>query len=358
MTIVRELTTKLGFQFDQSNLNKFESSIIGFKTKFGIAAAAIAGTLKTLTDGAIKFSDNIISTDALAKFSKVPVEILDAWQSVFRRFDIPQETFSKVFEQLSLNIKKASKREPSPFLDLIYKSNQAVRLTVDGITTNTKQAFEDIREYVRKFSDESEQLRIIQNVFGVDNTTASNILNLFNKTNEEFDLLVENEKKSAEEIKKNTENARAFKEEINQLGVEWGKLSDRISRNTVGPLTSFFKKFNDFSVDINNKGLKTAIQDNIKYFDNQSLKIIPKFESVFGSDAKRKSYFEEQDLNNKGFPLKDATIINNNTFEFNVPEGTPEEQAKFQTEQIIRAIDFLFEQKTREVFNNNPQIEV
>jgi hypothetical protein len=40
MTVVRELVTRLGFQVDQRGVEQFNRTIIGFKTKFAIAATA------------------------------------------------------------------------------------------------------------------------------------------------------------------------------------------------------------------------------------------------------------------------------------------------------------------------------
>lgn len=356
MTIVRELITKLGFQFDKSNLNKFESSIIGFKTKFAIASTTIGLAFKGLTDAATTFSDKLINIDALSKFSKIPVEILEGMRNAFATFDIPSDTFNRIFQDLSFGIKQASKGQPSPFLELVKQSQGAVRLFVDGQITTSKQAFDDIMEYLKKLNDESEKQRIIQNIFGVDLVTATNLSNLFKLTNNELDELIKKQSRSPEEIEKATESAKNFKKEINTLSTEWGKFSDKIVQSTVGPLADFFGSINKFSDNVNDKGFFQTILDNAKENEaiiyKQALGAVPRH---LQKNRKVETAEDRAFLDSR----EDSTnIINNNNFEFNVPPGTPEEQSKFQTDQIIKAIDSMWEQKTREVFNNNPQIEV
>lgn len=353
--IVRELITKLGFQFDRSNLDKFERSVIGFKTKIAIASTSIGLAFKKLTDAASNFSDNLIKTDALAKFSKVPAEIIDGMQNAFAKFDIPNETFTRIFEDISVGIKQASKGVQSPFLELVKQSQGAVRLYVDGQLTTTKLAFDDIMNYVRKLSDESEKLRIIENIFGVDLTTANNLSNVFKLTNDELDALIKKEGRSAEEIEKSRENAIKFKQSINSLSVEWDKLTNRIIQSTVGPLADFFGSINKFIDDSKAKGfLKTITENAANNEENlyrQSLGYVPEHirnrnKGIDSSSTSQESYSDSKN-----------TIVNNNSFEFNVPPGTPEEQAQFQADQVVKAMETLWNQKTREVFNNNPQVE-
>ena len=51
------------------------------------------------------------------------------------------------------------------------------------------------------------------------------------------------------------------------------------------------------------------------------------------------------------------SITNNNRFDINVPPGTPFEQSNAIVESVKVALDTLWYEKMREVFNNNPQVE-
>ena len=50
-------------------------------------------------------------------------------------------------------------------------------------------------------------------------------------------------------------------------------------------------------------------------------------------------------------------VTNNNSFVFEVPPGTTEHQASFMSDQVKIAMENMWLEKTREVINNNPQVE-
>lgn len=363
--IIRELVTRLGFSFDRTNLDKFERSIVGFKTKATIAVGLIGTAFKKTLDFATDFSDKILKSSALAKFSKSTIEEVQALENVFKNFNISPEVFQNFFGKLSLGIKEASRGVDSEFRKLVTQSQGAVRLYVDGQLTTSKQAIEDIFSYIKTLSDESEKIRIVQNIFGVDLATADAIIDLANLTKNEFDILIEKEKQSIGQLDNATEAAKKFKSQVNELNTEWGKLTDTLAKALVPVLAQVLGGFNAIIEDTKSLGfVKTA--KNI----GSTIGEIFDFSSLFHNEAELENMkmnvqrIKEQNIQSaveierqKIHNQNSNTISNNNKFEFNVPPGTTEQQANFMSEQVKSTLNTFWDEKTREIINNNPQVE-
>jgi hypothetical protein len=361
MTIVRELTTKLGFTFDRTNLDRFERSIIGFKTQATLAAGAIGLTFKKVLDSANEFSNNILQSNAIAKFSKTSIQELKALENVFAKFDVEPKDFNNFFENLSLGIKEASRGVNNEFRDLVTKSGQNVRLYVEDQLTTTKQALIDIKEYAKRFS-EDEQIRIVRNVFGVDLKTSEAITQLFKLTNDEFDNLVKKESQSINELNKSIEAARHFKKEINNLNVEWTKFSQNVGRFVVPQLSKSIGGANIFIEKAKDEGIFSvfsfaldSIEDALASFSGVGHLDKIKKQGLEDKEDFYKRLLEQETV--KAISNNSSLVTNNNRFEFNVPPGTTEQQATYMSEMVKYTLDAMWSEKTREVINNNPQVE-
>ena len=335
--IVRELTTKLGFSFDRTNLDKFEHSILGFKTKTAITVGSIGIAFKKVVEYAQDFSDKILKTSALAKFSDTSIQELDALQSAFQKFDIPLETVQGFFENLSLGIKGAFRGENNQIQEIVKESRGAVQANVNGQLVTTKKFIEDLFAYIKTKSRESEQLRIITNAFGVDITTANAINNLIKSTNGDFSNLIDKEKQSLELLNSQVVAAKEFKMQINELNVEFEKLSATIAKTLVPFLSG--------TLQIVNKSVENFKKDYFETFLN---------DIGFSHSQEDQRDIAKQVYNGN---TNSSNITNNNKFEFNVAPGTTEQQANFFTEAIKSTWDYLWNEKVREVNNNNPQVE-
>lgn len=337
MAVVRELVTRLGFSFDRSNLDKFERSIVGFKTQTAIAVGLIGTAFKKVIDYANEFSDKVLKNSALAKFAKTSANELEALQNVFQKFNIPTETFQSFFGKLSIGIKEASRGVNNDFRKLVRESQGAVRLFVNGQLTTTKQAIDDIFNYIKNISDESEQLRIVENIFKVDIATADAIVNLANITKNEFDGLIEKEKRSVEELNNAKKAALNFKNEINSLNVEWTKFFNSVASFSLPYITQVFKGANLLTEDLKNGVISKKINETFIEADRRALNL----------------------ENERIYNMHNETtgMTNNISFEFNVPPGTNEESANYFSESVISTLSNFFDIKVREVMNNNPQVE-
>src|SRR5271169_5319466 len=211
MNVARELVTRLSFAFDRTNLDKFEKAISNFKTKFDIGRLAIESTFGKIVKYSKEFSDNILKNNAIAKFTKTSLTDLTALQNAFQKFDVEPEFLTPFLENLSIQIGEASRGVSNEFYKLVQQSYGTVRLRVNGEVVTIKQALSDIIKHVKKFENESEQLRIIQNIFQSDLKTAESIQQLFKLTEDEFQKLIEKEKISEQTLYKNVDAAREFK---------------------------------------------------------------------------------------------------------------------------------------------------
>lgn len=361
MTIARELVTRLSFAFDRTNLDKFEKAISNFKTKFDIAALTIRTAFNRIVDYGKEFSNKILKNDAIAKFSKTSVSDLTALQNAFQKFDVNPEVFTDFFSNLSLQIKEASRGVNNDFRTLVTQSQGAVRLFVNNNLTTAKQGIDDIRHYVKKFADESEQLRIIQNIFKVDLQTSSAIQSLFKLTDDEFDKLIEKERISAEVLAKNRDIAKEFKTQINQMETEFTKFSDKVAAFAVPLATQAFGGLNIIADKIQDEGILSslkfvgeAIVDGVKTaFGEGHLQQVQR--QVMEEDTefwRRVKETEMSRINNSN-----AAVTNNNRFEFNVPPGTTEQQASYMQEVVKDTMNSYWDEKVREINSNNPQVE-
>lgn len=320
----------------------------------------IGAAFKKAVDYAQDFSNKIQNTSALAKFSKTSIQSLDALQKAFQKFDVPEDVFLGFYEKLTLGIKEASRGVNNEFRQLVTQSNGAVRLLVDGQLTTSKQAIDDIFKYIRSISDESEKIRIVENVFGVGVRTAENIVQLSNLTKSEFDQLIEKEKQSLELLNDQQKAAQGFKQQINQLNTEWDKFKGNVAAVAIPVINQALGGANVLAEKAKEEGVGSAIS----FIGSSFQEVFAKF---LGEDhltrLKRESDVEKEDFTRRLFEYQtgamnsQANVTNNNKFEFNVPPGTTEQQATFLAEAVKTTISSFWDEKVREVINNNPQVE-
>src|SRR3990167_6554869 len=107
MTVVRELTTVLGFVVDKKGVEDFNRSIIGFKTKFAIAATAatafVAKTLEFFKD----ISDATLDANDIAKSIGISFEEFLKLRRTAEDFRIDPKNFESALRSLSKMLREA-----------------------------------------------------------------------------------------------------------------------------------------------------------------------------------------------------------------------------------------------------------
>lgn len=358
--IVRELVTKLGFQVDRTNLDRFERSIVGFKTKFALAATGIGLAVRKTVDFFSGIADAVVQTKDLADFAGVAVKEFVALRNVAEKFNIRPEQFNDAFQRLSLSIKEAS-RGAGEFFEIVKQTNGRINFkNAQGELLKTTEVFRQIIDYINTIEDRSEKLRILGNIFSPDQAGAW--LRIVEQGPKAIDQMIEKELQFSDAFEKNVDDAIRFQRELNTAGKELTKLIHLAAT----PVLSFLGKsvggINVIADTTKEKGffggvnlVGEAIADAFNTFvGRETLSNVQK--QVEQDDAEFLRRFKEQEINRIN-NQNQATVINNNTFDFNVPPGTTEQQAGFISDAIKVTLDSYWDEKTREVFNNNPQVE-
>jgi len=355
MTVVRELVTKLGFQFDRSNLDKLERSIIGFKTKASIALGLIGTLAKKTIDFFGGIADGVVETKDLADYSNIALENFVALRSAAAKFSIKPTQFNQSVEKLSISIKQAS-RGFGELFRLAEETQGKVNFRgLNGELLNVKDILFQIGDYINSIGDKSEKLRILGNIFSPESAGAW--LRFLEQGNEQIGLLVEKETEFAKGFQASVDGAIKLQNQISELSVQWDKFATKILELTVPSLVNFFSSINKFIDDVRSKGVWETITTNASQIDPRSFTTgVPRLKPEFDPESevyKRMQIERDQAVQNQN----STSIINNNNFQFNVPAGTPEQTASYTVDQVQKTLDQFWLEKTREIINNNPQVE-
>lgn len=355
MTIARELLVKLGFTFDKTNLDKFERSIIGFKTKATLAAGIVGGAFKKVLDYANEFSDKILDTAAIAKFSKQSIQQITALHNVLQKFGIPKESTNNLFENLSLQVKEASRGVKNAFSEIADASRGIVRRRINGEIVTAKQAFDDLVKYISTKASQDEQLRIGKNIFGFSLTETNEFLEGLKSVNYDLRETLKKEEKSIGNLDGAEQAARDFKNQLRQLNVEWVKFSDTLQKiivpvlaNVLGGLNQIIESVKELGIYGTLKTIETSAQNSI--LPQSRIDAMRENEQAYKATVSRieRSNIQNQNTN---------TINNTSSFQFTVAPSTTVEQVNSITESIKATLNSFWDEKTREVMNNNPQVE-
>src|SRR5260221_37868 len=218
--IFRELVTKLSFKLDRSQLDKFEKSITGFKTKLTIAFGAVAATIRKTFDFADNIAQASVATKDLANYASIAVEDFVALSNAAQKFGIKEDTFNYSIRNLSILLKQAS-RGAGDLFQIVQQSQGKVNFRkANGELKTTEELLVSIFDYVKTIPRQDEQLRILGNLFDVE--SAGRWLKIINESEKFFDT-VKNERPFAKAFEEANPQMEAFREEILKTKTEWQK---------------------------------------------------------------------------------------------------------------------------------------
>lgn len=363
--IVRELVTKLGFQFDRSNLDKFEKSIVGFKTKMSIATAVLsAGFAKTLSFFS-NLADSAVATKDLADYAGVAVDEFIALREAANKFSIDPKKFEDAFSRISISIKEAS-RGVGGFIQDIHRQSRGLVNFKDaqGNLRNTKDVLKDVLNYVNQLTDKSEQLRILGNIFGPDQAGAW--LRLIQESRGDLEKLIENERDFAAAYIESLPQMQNLQKDLRELNSEWEQLTTTIASKLVPVVSQTVKGFNEI-VKAEKQETGSGILGAAKEFFFSLGEIFLTDKEIEDANLKRLNQLYNSDADDFNRRLSEEymkrglaspiSINNTNNIDINVPPGTSSQQSDYMAEQMKSVIESTFREQAREIMNNHPQVE-
>lgn len=344
--IVRDLVTRLSFNLDRRNLDNFERSIIGFKTKIGIAASIIGVAVKKSYDFITNVAQGAVETKNIADYAGIALKDFIALRNVTSKLGLNPEQFNETFKQFSLGILEASKGTGNLLSIIRSLPNKIEIFGPNNQLRKTQDVILDILKSINTFSSESHKIKALTELFG-DPEQARAWLDLIKLGDEEIKKRVDSELKFGIEAEKNLGTFRDFNKEVNAFGVAIGNISNTIGSIFAPVFTDFLKettsKINFANEQITNFKT-TPLAEEIKEFYKKPLEVLQRdfsFDRLGG-------IFEGKNQN---------TTTNNNNIEINVPAGTPENQVSYMIDQLKTVFNNFHDEKVREVINNNPVYE-
>jgi len=341
MTVVRELVTKLSFQVDKRGIENFNRSIVGFKTKFALAASAVAGFVTGVVKAVSSVADTILDTNELARSAGLATGKFIALQKAAGQFRIKPEQFNSAFSQLNQGVRDAEFGFGALF-DIANQLEIEIRKD-NGALKDTDDIFESIIEALGRIQDESLRIDIAKRIFGDGKFAdiAKDGIKNFRNITQSFSGL-------GEQFEKAEQNALKFDRSLNRL-VETGK---ELAFNVFPPLIDASAKMvegaNLIVEDFQKKGFLEAGVDLVDTVGSG-------FKSLFGfGDGVPEFIKREVDADNKEFNRR---IDINTRIEIQPPAGSEESQKQFFVEAAKEAFTENFNNEMEKIGNNNPETE-
>lgn len=344
MAVVRELVTRLGFQVDRQGIDRFNTSILGFKAKFAIASAAVGGFLNQVLGAVSATSDLVADTQDLSRATGIAFNQLYSLGEAARQFRIEPKQFQGALKALSSSIQDARYGFGKLF-DLIKQRPDIQIFNDDGTLKSTLNILDQIIKSVNKIDDAQERIRIFENIFGLD---GARLEDLFSNGVQGLKDLSAQFQLTGSQLESQTQTLREYRENVNALTTAWNNFTINLVNNVAPTLTTLLglisKVVNAFTYVTNAvvSGAKTGFQligeglnADLRDFDDPGY-----LRSLQGTPA---------------MAGPELTVTNN--FDISVPPGTLQEQTAYIQNNIGNQLQNFFDKMTRELINNNPQVE-
>ena len=357
MTIVRELVTRLGFQVDNRGIENFNKSIIGFKTRFALAA----GTVATVLNKALGFfndvAESVNSSQDLAAATGVSLTNIIAMEKAASQFRVTSSEFQGIFAGFNSVVQSA--KVGMGALPEIARQTGLEFKNANGDIKNTEELFVEVLKYIGQIPTEVEKVRIAGNIFpGFGNQVARLAQDV-----EKFSNSTEGFTKFGKEIQDQIKTINDYQEAVNGLSMAWSELSTNLAIAVFPTITQSLQGFNEiinrgkefgggvsgFLEGFSEALLTTLGFDTLPNVQIQAYKDEIEFQKRLGAYLK-----EQQEQKNAA---NNSTVNFTNNFEFDVPPGMPEQQAQMIKEYVQEGVRDEIDATFSGILNNNPQGE-
>ncbi len=371
--IVRELVTRLSFSFDRTNLVKFERAISDFRTKFNIAKLEIGGLVNSIFDFATSAADAALATKDIADYAGIALNEFVALQTAAQKLTLRPDQFNRGILKLSQDLREAEIGAGRLF-DIARQSGDKINFRdVNGKLVTTENLLFQIFEYLNSIQDPKRRQFVAGNIFDVESAGAW--LRVVEQGPIAFKELVSAQKEYANNFKESIPAVIEYQKNLASLSAEWGKLAFTLAKVVVPVLAEVLGGLNQILEDTQQAGFGQTLSNIGASFAN-AFDFSKLFHDADTLEKMREQVQRNQDADfwkqadrerqQQFFNSVDAEAQRiqggfsnsmNNTFEFNVPPGTTEQQATVMTEQLKGVLNNFKDEMARDIINNSPQVE-
>lgn len=352
MVVTRELVTKLTFDVDQKAVDRFSTSIIGFKTKFAIAAAAAAGFATQIVKAVSGVSDLILETQDLSRTTGIAFQDLYNLSKAASNFRIQPADFNKFISTLSTSIQQAKDGVGSLY-DFIRNRPDINIFNNDGSLKNTLQVLGSIIDSINTVDDLQKRIELFSQIGG--GISGARLEEFFRGGSGVLSSILQESNDLGDQLSKQVQFAKDFERNLAQI---FDKFNDLIQRLVIqfGPFILEIIAATNQLLDIYTKifsSLGSAVKTTKEAIGSGPL-TPPSGLNL--SDQQRADYASLM-FSDFGAPSFSAPINVTNNFDINVPQGTPQEQRTAIQDGVSSQVAGYFRNFVRDLFNNNPKVE-
>ncbi len=356
MTVVRELTTVLGFVVDKKGVEEFNRTIFGFKTKFAIAATAAAAFAAKTLEFFKDISNATLDANDLAKSIGISFQEFLKLRRTAEDFRIDPKNFESALRSLSKMLREA-KFGMGDLANIAYYTGIEFRDKFTGEVKNARDLFVDILKRINEARTETEKFTIAKFFFGEED--AQKFIKFAQEAGGNLDVLT---KKYADYSKSLEDSLPAFEEVNKSIRSFWNTFESfkmAFVEDILPAITAGVKVLEIVMKGIGYiaRGIKGAFNLIIEGMQREILADfaeIPDFE--IQATQKINRIMENQAAKN-GPAITEQNFNIDTKIEMQVPPGTTEQQQGILRETVDEAIQGALIGQIREIYNNNPQVE-
>ena len=356
MTVVRELTTVLGFVVDKKGVEEFNRTIIGFKTKFAIAATAAAAFVAKTLEFFNDISHATLDANDLAKSIGISFQEFIKLRRAAEDFRIDPKNFESALRGLSKMLREA-KYGMGDLANIAYYTGIEFRDKFTGEVKNAHDLFVDILKRINEARTETEKFSIAKFFFGEED--AQKFIKFAQEAGDNLDVLtgkytlyaqsLEDSLPAFEEVNKSIRSfwntfesfKMAFVEDILPAITAGVKVLEVVMKG-IGYVARGIKG----AFNLIGEGMQREIMADFAEIPDFEVQATQKINRIMENQAaKTAPAITEQNFN------IDTKI------EMQVPPGTTEQQQVILRETVDEAIKTALIDQVREIYNNNPQVE-
>ena len=356
MTVVRELTTVLGFVVDKKGVEDFNRTIIGFKTKFAIAATAAATFVSKTLDFFKDISDATLDANDLSRSIGISFQEFLKLRRTAEDFRIDPNNFESALKNLNKMLRDA-KYGMGDLANIAYFTGIEFRDKFTGEVKNARDLFIDILKRINEARTETEKISIAKFFFGEDD--AQKFIKFAADAGENLDVLSSKYRDYAQSL----ENSLPAFEDVNKsIRTFWNTfesfkiafVEDILPTITAGVKVlevtlkgiGYVARGVKGAFNLIGQGINREILSDLSEIPDFEIKATQKINRIMENQAgKNAPAITEQNFN------IDTKI------EMQVPQGTTEQQQVVLRETVDEAIKSALIDQVRQIYNNNPQVE-